>query len=432
MGPIIIFDKSVLESLNPDEAVWLDQFFLTNITPLFFVETLADLEKKAHSGRTPENIVGSLAYKTPDLHSKVNVHHRTLLEGELSGQGIIDMEYGRPHIGGGRFVELGGQTGAFFEETREEEALKRWQEHKFLELERFYSKQWREGLSNIDFEEIYSHSQLRFAGQPKPKTFQEVKVLVDRFIDDPNQEQILITGLASIGTTPKFQQEIVARWNASGRPHIRRFAPYFTYVLSVDLVFLFGIGAGLIGRGRPSHKIDVAYLYYLPFCMVFTSNDHLHKSLVPLFLRTNQSFVAGEELKADLAKLDTHYDALPQETKARGVYVFAHSPPHDTSFLTTQLWNKHMSPKWKDRPTPEPKPNSPIGKEFMRKIKELEKKAKTEGKIQPIRPGEPDQMVIRRMVSGKRGKWIRFPPEVMNRRKNANGDWEDVPPDENG
>jgi len=427
MRPIIIFDKSVLESLNPDESVWLDQFFLTNITPLFFVETLADLEKKAQSGRTPENIVGSLAYKTPDLHSKANVHHRTLLEGELSGQGQIDMEYGRPHIGGGRFVELGGQTGALYEESPEEEALRRWREHKFLELERLYAKQWREGLSNINLEEIYSHYQMRFDGQPKPKTLEEVKTLVDRLIDDPNQEQILITGLASIGVSPKFQQEIIARWRASGCPSIRKFAPYFTHVLSVDLFFLFGIGADLIGRGRPSHKIDVAYLYYLPFCMVFTSNDRLHKALVPLFLRSNQSFIPGEELKEDLGKLDTRYDSLPQETKARGVYFFAHSPPHDNSFLTTRLWDKHMSPNWRDRKAPVPRPNSSVGKELMEKIKELEKKAKTEGTTQPSRPGESDQMVIKRMVSGKRGKWTRFPPEVMNRRKNADGDWEDIP-----
>ena len=45
LGPILIFDKSFLQSLNVDEAVWLDNFFLTVITPLFFVETLADLER---------------------------------------------------------------------------------------------------------------------------------------------------------------------------------------------------------------------------------------------------------------------------------------------------------------------------------------------------------------------------------------------------
>ena len=302
MGPILIFDKSFLESLSPDEAVWLDQFFLTNITPLFFVETLADLEKSARFGRTPEDVVGSLAYKTPDLHSKANVHHRTLLEGELLEDGKIDMEYGRPHIGGGRYVELGGHTGALFEASPEEEALKRWQDHKFLEVERFYAKQWREGLSNINLGDVYSQLQKSFAGHPKPKTLEDVKAMVDKVIDYPKQEDVLITGLSSIGVPPKYLNEIVTRWQAAGRPSIRQFAPYFTHILSVDYFFMFGIGADLIGRGRPSHKIDIAYLYYLPFCMIFTSNDKLHKTLVPFFLRPNQSFIPGEELKSDLKK----------------------------------------------------------------------------------------------------------------------------------
>ena len=60
-GPSLIFDKSVLQALNPDEAMWLDNFYITNITPLFFVETLADLEKEVQAGRTPEQVVGNLA-----------------------------------------------------------------------------------------------------------------------------------------------------------------------------------------------------------------------------------------------------------------------------------------------------------------------------------------------------------------------------------
>lgn len=428
MGPILIFDKSVLESLNPDEAVWLDQFFLCNITPLFFVETLADLEKKARFGRTPQDVVGSLAYKSPDLHSKANLHHRTLLEGELSGQGKLDMEYGRPHIGGGRFVELAGQTGAFFEASPEEEALKRWQEHKFLELERSFARYWRVGLSNINLEEIYAQYQQSFTGRPRPKTLEGVKEMADKIINSPDQEQVLAMGLSSLGITPKFKEEIVARWQKEGCQPVKVFAPYFTHVITVDLVFHIGIGVDLIGRGRPSHRADIAYLYYLPFCMVFSSNDKLHKSLVPLFLRSNQSFVPGDELKEDLGKLDTHYDALPDETKVRGLYYFANSPPHDTSFLTTRLWDKHMSSTWRERGGREPQPNSPIGKELHNKLRELEKKAKEEGATTPSWKGESDQMVIKRMVSGKRGRWTRFPPEVMNRRKNADGEWEDIPP----
>ena len=97
--PILVFDKSALESLNPDESVWLDNFFQTNITPLFFIETLADLEKQLHSGRTPEQVVGNLAFKTPDMHSRPNVHHARLLNAELSGAEPVAMD-GRPQRNG--------------------------------------------------------------------------------------------------------------------------------------------------------------------------------------------------------------------------------------------------------------------------------------------------------------------------------------------
>ena len=54
VGPITIFDKSALQSFNPDEALWFDWFYKTNLTPLFYVETLADLNKQMRGGRTPD------------------------------------------------------------------------------------------------------------------------------------------------------------------------------------------------------------------------------------------------------------------------------------------------------------------------------------------------------------------------------------------
>jgi hypothetical protein len=52
-GPITLFDKSALQSLKVDEAVWFDSFYQTVISTLFFVETLADLSIEVETGRTP-------------------------------------------------------------------------------------------------------------------------------------------------------------------------------------------------------------------------------------------------------------------------------------------------------------------------------------------------------------------------------------------
>ncbi len=137
--------------------------------------------------------------------------------------------------------------------------------------------------------------------------------------------------------------EILARWYRAVRPSIRIYAPYLTHVLTVDQFFYLAMAASRVGTQHSSNKADMAYLHYLPFCMVFTSRDNLLVRTAPLFLRSDQSFVHGDDLKADLRTLDLHYDALPEEKK-KGVYSFAAYPPDDNSYLVTQLWKKHMTP----------------------------------------------------------------------------------------
>ena len=60
MGPTALFDKSFLQSLSVDEAVVFDHFFIAVICPTFYVETLADLEKAARPGRTPDGSAGAI------------------------------------------------------------------------------------------------------------------------------------------------------------------------------------------------------------------------------------------------------------------------------------------------------------------------------------------------------------------------------------
>jgi hypothetical protein len=74
-GPVIIFDKSALQMLSVDESAWLDNFYRTNITPLFYVETLADLEKRSPANRTPEDEPGRKSRRggsKPESHQSQN------------------------------------------------------------------------------------------------------------------------------------------------------------------------------------------------------------------------------------------------------------------------------------------------------------------------------------------------------------------------
>ena len=58
LGPSLIFDKSSLESLNLDEAVLMDNFYMSTMTPLFFVECLADLKRASGAIALRNNLLG--------------------------------------------------------------------------------------------------------------------------------------------------------------------------------------------------------------------------------------------------------------------------------------------------------------------------------------------------------------------------------------
>ncbi|HEY3245430.1 MAG TPA: hypothetical protein VGM03_18975 [Phycisphaerae bacterium] len=412
MGPTLIFDKSALQSLSIDEAVWLDNFFITNITPLFFIETLADLEKQVRAGLTPEQAVGALAHKTPDAASCANVHHASLMAGELLGVQPVDMRYGRPVVSVRQEVQLGDQLGCIIKRSPEEEALRRWQAGQFLEVERTVAKQWRRALSVASLDAHYQWFQRQFLTHAKPKNVSDAKAMADAFIDSPNQADVFQFGLRLLGASPDIQGRALSRWNAAGRPQIAAFAPYFRYVFGVELFFFLAIAADLISRERPSNKIDIAYLYYLPFCMVFSSNDRLHARVVPLFLGATQTFIDGHALKSDLMRLDRYYSGLPDELKQRGIISFASEPPPDVTFVVTQLWDKYL-PSWRHKCPPKRGHEKEVSDlealELIRQFKE----ESTPVDADRAMTGELDMMLIERRVLITKGKWKRFPPEVQ-------------------
>lgn len=157
----------------------------------------------------------------------------------------------------------------------------------------------------------------------------------------------------------------------------------------------------------------MAYLFYLPFCMVFTSNDKLHAATVPLFLRSNQSFVPGLDLKKGLAFLDEHFSELPSEVKRKGLHHFASHPPFDNSFLVTQLWDRHMRSDWREiLSSGDRKTGSTFEKELIEKIKRSAEAPTVVHKSSDGNSDKLDYLITEHYVVKRKGKWKRFPPEI--------------------
>jgi hypothetical protein len=422
-GPSLIFDKSSLESLNIHEAVLMDNFYMSTITPLFFVECLADLEKQMRTGSTPEQLVGSLADRTAGSQGYPNVHHVAILHGELTRQFDLKTVYERVAMAHGEPVQLGDKKGIVYRKSKEQEALERWTHREFLEVERTIAKDWRKSLTAVNFNAMVNQIMGSLDPWCKPKTLEDAKRIADTIIDYMDQEWLLRFGLDLLGLpdaigVPHAADVVVADWVNRRRPPLREDVAYFIFILTINIFFCLVLPAQLLKNVKPSHQVDLAYLYYLPFCSVFTSKDNFHADIVPLFLNPRQTFVNGADFKEDLKKLDAYYTAQPDEVLRTGLINFAATPPDDASFLTTRLWDKYL-PRWREiKATPKPPRDPEADKKLIEEINTMTDSP-------DLRPHDEHDMekinyvTIVKSVKLRKGKWCRFSEESEQKMRDA-------------
>src|SRR6202041_2332303 len=202
----------------------------------------------------------------------------------------------------------------------------------FLDVERNIAKQWRRSLTAVDFDAMVKHVMRNIGPWRTPKTLEDAKQLADAIIDYLDTEWLLRFGLDLLGlpeaiNVPNAADIVIADWIQRRRPPLREHVPYFVFLLTVNIFFCLVLPTQLLRNVKQSHQIDLAYLYYLPFCSVFTSKDRFHSQIVPLFLNPRQTFVNGEEMKQDLARLVELYASMPDEVLRTGLFTFAQTPP---------------------------------------------------------------------------------------------------------
>jgi len=401
-GPTLVFDKSALQSFSVDESVLFDNFYLPVITPLFFVETLADLEKKVRQGQTPEQAVGVIAAKTPVMSGVPNVHHLRLVQHELLGH-LLKLD-GRPIVGEGRRVITADGRGIIIENLPEMDAFQRWQDGSFLEIERQYARQWRAEFAHWNPERGAQFRAI-IGTKARVKSLSQAKDLADRFVRGESGQRLAVlrTAFEIFGVPEPAQHEIIRRWKLSGGSALPEFAPYTAHVVRVEFFLQLAVQSSLISSERASNRVDMAYLFYLPFCMVFVSDDGLHMRTAPLFLTDRQALIAGDELKADLAKLNEYYSALPPETLDKGIYSFAPQPPLDDAFLTSRLWDRFL-PDWRNLMTGAPKRSAKSEVALMDRLRRMDSAREDESGEQ-FDPDAAQFLSISRQVPIRRGKW---------------------------
>jgi hypothetical protein len=432
LGPTIIFDKSLLQSLSEDESIWLDAFYHSIITPLFYIETLADLNKSTKS-KTAEEIVTIISNKVPEMGSSPITHHRELVIGNLLGNKFDKTR--RPILSGGKIYTINNKIGVVYDEHPEIIIFQRWQKREFYQIEKEIASLWRKSLAEFDYD-YYLNLIKKIMGSDfrKPTSIEDSFDLASKIVNGQGHRYKTLNLLKDlVNIEDQTFKDILHIWNKEGMVSLGRFAPYASFVLKIDLFFILCTSSGLISRERKSNRADIAYLYYLPFANIFTSSDKLHKRIVHLFLDSDQRFIYGPDLKDDLSKLDDYFfESKSHEEKSAGVYSFAWYPPDNDMFLTTKMWD-NLKPKWRLREDKENKNAHPQNKKIPSGLKEHIKNAFKEVKAQQgqkipqgFNSEDANDLIIKRQVRGRRGRWQLFSDDIINSKERLDSDESDL------
>lgn len=297
MGPNTFFDKSAVQILGRQHPY---TFGAVNegITPILLMEILADLSKDISNA---QGRVAALARDFGGCGGVINVDWKLACFNSLTGEeppmtGQFLLDYGE------NVVEPDGSSAILIEPTDGNISILRWARQHFFEDEQAFAAQFRKEAEA--FEMGMLRGRLSQLGLPLVTSIERIPVVADDILDDETRYLVLLDWLCDqlrpfgrkIGL-PAVRLAAKIRWQQEGRQHMRDFAPYAHHCARTLLMLV--VGEKVLSQ-RPTNRLDLEYLLYLPFCELFVSQDTLHKQLVPFLIRKYQSFMWADDFKAQL------------------------------------------------------------------------------------------------------------------------------------
>lgn len=339
MNPRIIVDKSLLQSLSSKASSPLDRHFDLVIPPILIKEIVGDLAVVRKSGERQidmQTVVSKLAdrfginsvvcrdYWEILIHGLIG--YPTEMDGRVPTAGLIPVE--TPE----------GKLGHKILATEDDNDLARWQKKQFSAEDAVRAFGWQSIKQSINRK--FYLEKLRAWGIEfdEPSCFDQAAKLADRlFSDSTIQGRMLGLIYREFKVPLALNKEINLRWERLNRPLIVDFAPYPSFCLRANILLALG---KMQSKGDGHDLRDLEYCYYLPFCEIFASNDKLHRELIPILARPNQSFV-GNDLKEDLQRLALRWLSLTESEKVENHRTFGFRPPPSDSSIVYRLWEKH-------------------------------------------------------------------------------------------
>lgn len=350
IGPLLIFDKSFLQMLNPEEVSELSLHFKFVGTPTLIGEIIADLKLEPSKRRLPSEVVQALSRKMQKAHGLLPANYRKLALANIYAHeipmiGQVPVDGAAPNV---RVTE--DRRGLLYDSTPEQILWNRWANGEFSTEDELTATTWRNGIDQIDLDglaALWKNFSLRHFSSTRNQD--ELASALDVFLRDsaPSvQREILNMTLDLMKASAQHRRVAHALMNIGEMRSVLEFAPYAASVLRLFLAFVCGLARGFIGP-RPTNYIDLQYLYYSPFCMVFVSNDKFHREMWGATSGVH-SFVWGKDLKEDLRGRITMRAQMKESTggvaNKEDTADAAVTPPS----VIAKMWGTHM--RVRDKP----------------------------------------------------------------------------------
>lgn len=342
MGPVTILDKSAFQGLSQREHRYFVRYFLGNVTPVLVQEITADLSKTAKEGKLPEEKVVELAQKFHGSGTSANQNYRALCLVSLMGT-HVPMD-GRILVDNGTLLrDEDGSTGMFVDLSFYNHLIMKLADNQSDESDREFARRWREATSNLSLQGLTKYLSAHHIILPKAATTDEIKLSVDTMLAKSSLQRIWFEAILGLmKAAPSEATQIRARWSRE-ETFLKTFAPFAYHCLRA-LLMLFVASRDSHIKTKPTDLVDLQYLYYLPCCTVFSSDDKVHRILAPLLIRQDQTFVRAPDLKRALRELADYFEARTEQERIWLSYALGSHPPPLANNLVSQLWRKHMRP----------------------------------------------------------------------------------------
>jgi hypothetical protein len=301
MGPTLLLDKSSFQALKSCEMHKLTNYFQWNRVDILLVEICRNILEKTKTVSS-RNEASKLADKVSLKDSVQNENYINLCLANLLGNKVVmDGSVAPTTIN----TLYDGQRAALIDETSFCERIHRWQKGEFNKQDEGLANIWQYIKDNAKADNCVPFLQANRIIIPKSTSIDELRSVVDKLLCNPKMQHVFLDMFLSY---QEVDQTI--KYNIKERlkqcPYsLLKVAPYAFYCLKVFVLFLGAYKFDLLPKKKPDDQADLEYLFYLPFCHVFSSNDKFHATLAPPLMRNDQLFLPGGDLKKGIQEIES-------------------------------------------------------------------------------------------------------------------------------